>query len=97
MDDVLSVARAELLPPLRTLLELVEAEGEPAQHAFFGRVALGIESARDAEDLAGPFMELSTSAFLGFHYSPAATMLIDRILLSAQTLALTLSADTETL
>ena len=66
-----------------------------AQREFFGRVVRGIEVCRDAEDLAGPFMELSTSAFLGFQYSPAASLLIDRILASAQTLALTLSADAD--
>ena len=37
--------------------------------------------------LAGPFMELSTTAFVGFEFSPDAAVLIDRILQKAETIA----------
>ena len=86
------VARDELLPLLEQLVDLVRAENEIEQAAFFVRIRDGIAHADDPDDLMGPFMELSTSAFRGYFYSPVATLLIDRILERAQTLSTTLSA-----
>ena len=86
------VAREELMPLLEQLLELVRAENEVDQAAFFGRIREGIAHTDEPDDLMGPFMELSMSAFKGFFYSPVATLLIDRILERAQTLSTTLSA-----
>ena len=69
--DALAVATDELLPLTRMLVELAKEEGQADQLAFFEIIHRGIENARDPDDLAGPFMELSTSAFRGFAFSPA--------------------------
>ncbi len=93
--DAVRYAQRELAPLLRQLRALAEAEGEIEQQGFFDRVLRGIELAREDEDLAGPFMELSTAAFLGFGYSAAATFLLDETLARAQNLAESLSLDPE--
>jgi len=92
---VVDLARDELLPLLDALQRLVEQEGKPDQQAFFARVHEATNHAREPEDLAGPFMELSTSAFLGFEFSGMATVLLDRVLELAQRAAMTLSAGAE--
>jgi len=91
-NDAASVAKGELLPLLTNLCSLARQDGRREQEIFFGRIRSAIEHSRDPEDLAAPFMELSTCAFLGFDYSLSAQLLIDRILEAAQRLSLTLSA-----
>lgn len=87
--------RDELLPVLLALRKQAQEEAQPDQVAFFERIRAGLDNARDFDDLAGPFMELSTSAFHGFEFSLPVTLLLDRALELAQTLSQTLSATTE--
>ena len=91
--DAVGYAQRELAPLLRQLCDLAEAEGEPRQRDFFGRVLRGIELARAAEDLADPFMALSTAAFAGFGYSAPVTFLLDDVLARAHNLAESLSLE----
>ena len=95
MEDALSQTRSEILPLLRSLCDLVAAEGEQDQYGFFAGILQGIESAQEPEDLADPFMALSSSAFVGFQYGPLAAMLLDQVLIAAQRLSMTLSASDE--
>jgi hypothetical protein len=90
------MVQAELLSLLADLCSLARESGDLDQEQFFGRIRAGIEHAREADDLAEPFMELSTSAFRGFHYSAPAHHLLDRVLAVAQTFSLTCSADADT-
>ncbi len=90
--DPVDQARAEMEPLLDRLCTLLEDEGESRPAEFFAQILGGLRNARDAEDLAGPFMQLSTCAFVGFVYSPAAALLVDRILECAQRMSMTLSA-----
>jgi len=78
--DPVAYARSEVAPVLSELVELCEHEKALQPVAFFRAICVGIEAARSAEDLAGPFMELSSSAFLGFQYSPRAALLLDIVL-----------------
>lgn len=87
------VARAQMVPLLEQLTELAEAEGQVDQVLFFRSIHRGLLACTDPDDLAGPFMELSTAAFRGHLYSPSVTFLLDQVLLIAQTLSMTLSAD----
>ena len=87
------VARAQMVPLLEQLTELAEAEGQVDQVLFFRSIHRGLLACTDPDDLAGPFMELSTAAFRGHLYSPAVTFLLDQVLVIAQTLSMTLSAD----
>ena len=93
--DPVSWAREELAPALLGLRRLAEEEGQPEQREFFARIAGGLEHASSAEDLAGPLMELSTSAFRGFQLSAATTFLLDEVLEKASHLTQALSADAE--
>jgi len=88
----LSPVRQDLLPPLRALVELLREEGCVREASFFESALTALEAASAPEDLADPFMQLSTSAFQGFRLSEAACGLLDHVLLAAQTLASTLSA-----
>ncbi len=80
-------ARNQLDPLLEALASQLGDEGQSTQQAFFNRIRVSIQRAQDEVDLAGPFMELSTTAFVGFEFSPDASVLIDRILLKAETIA----------
>ena len=90
-------ARTQLLSLLDELCTLAAAEGQSDQASFFARIRSGVQNAQDAEDLADPFMELSTSAFRGFLFSPSVELRLDEVLAIAQTLAATLSASGEKL
>ncbi len=91
--DPLEYAREELLPLLEVLRQSASEEGKADQAAFFGRIHAGMSRARDAVDLAEPFMELSASAFMGFDFSPPVAMLLDQLLLHASQLSEVLSLD----
>jgi len=80
-------ARNQLDPLLEALASQLADEGQSTQQAFFNRIRAAIQRAQDEVDLAGPFMELSTTAFVGFEFSPDAAALIDRILEKAETIA----------
>ncbi len=95
MQDAATLARDELMPIFEVLCTLTREEGSVDQEAFFERIRAGIEHAKDGEDLAAPFMELSTAAFRGFVFSPPVHLLLDRALAYAQTLSMTLSADAD--
>lgn len=90
--DALAIAREEILPGLHALCAQLEQENDATAHAFFRDVARSVEAARDTEDLAAPFIALSTSAFRGFVFGPVATVLLDQVLEAAQNMAHTLSA-----
>ncbi|MDJ0866360.1 MAG: hypothetical protein QNK03_09655 [Myxococcota bacterium] len=92
LQDAAEAARAQLLPLLDDLHALAREEGSRDQELFFARIYAGVRDARDPEDLAGPFLELSTSAFRGFAFSPTVTLLLDRVLAVAQAFSATLSA-----
>lgn len=80
-------ARNQLDPLLEALTSVLGNEGQSTQQAFFTRIRGSIQRAQDEVDLAGPFMELSTTAFVGFEFSPDAAVLIDRILEKAENIA----------
>ena len=87
-------ARAELISLLETLVKLARDEGSRDQEAFFDSVRAGVERAREVDDLADPFMLLSTAAFRGYAFSAPVQVLLDRVLAQAQTVAHALSAPT---
>jgi len=94
--DALEQARDELIPLLVALDAELEQHGDAEMRAFFARIARMLRHASDVEDLAGPFLELSTCAFRGFRPGLAAGRLIDGVLAAAQEISHTLSASAET-
>ena len=91
--DPIEYAQEELVPRLAALRAGAEAEGKADQAAFFGRIQAAMAAARDAIDLAEPFMELSASAFMGFDLSPSIAVRLDQVLLYASQLSEVLSID----
>ncbi|MEM7220467.1 MAG: hypothetical protein AAF515_19055 [Pseudomonadota bacterium] len=86
-------ARNQLDPLLEALVKQLDEEGQATQQAFFSRIRTSIQKAQDEVGLAAPFMELSTTAFVGFEFSADAIALIDRILEKAENIAASFSAD----
>ncbi len=80
-------ARNQLDPLLEVLVNQLHNEGQATQRAFYTRIRGSIQRAQDEIDLATPLMELSTTAFVGFEFSPDAAVLIERILKKAEYIA----------
>lgn len=91
--DPVDHAQSELAPLLTSILMLLEDEGSPDQERFFRSILDSIRVAREAEDLAGAFMQLSMSAFMGFRFSPSVALLLDRLLAQSQELTEVLALD----
>jgi hypothetical protein len=63
--------------------------------AFFTGILLQAQAMREEEDVLALFFELSTSAFLGFQYSPEVARAIDDLLGAAERIAFTMTAPVE--
>lgn len=88
--------RDEMLPLLDEIARQESVAASIGAADFFRRVAAAIAGAREVDDLGGPFMELSTTAFRGFVLDAHATLLIDQLLERAQLYALLFSSRGET-
>ena len=71
-----------------------EAADLPLQ-AFFTGILLQAEAMRAEDDVLALFYELSTTAYLGFQYSPEVARAIDDLLAAAERIAFTMSAPAE--
>ena len=60
--------------------------------AFFTGVLLQAQIMQAEEDVLALFFELSTTAFLGFEYSPPVAQAIDDLLATAERIAFTMTA-----
>ena len=96
LANACTVVLQEILPTLADLEETTKAEGNEQQNLFFEHIRRGLEGARETQDLADPFLQLSTSAFRGFQFSPDVAVLLDRLLAAAQGLSVLLAAEEET-
>ena len=88
-----SIIDLEIVQPMGDLCTLLADEERVQEFVFFCNL---LEMFKDAGDeamvLAGVF-ELSTCAFLGFSYSPAAQLAVEGILDRAIVIAHTMSAE----
>ena len=94
--NAVKISQDQLLPLLEKLITYLRSTEEKEAAYFFDEIKACIGEADDSTDLMGPFMMLSTTAFRGFSFDYAASMLVDEVLANAQTLAATLSADETT-
>ena len=91
-------ARSQLLPLIVRVRELAAADAtasvgaEPALEAFFTNVQHQAQAMQAEEDVLALFFELSSTAFLGFDYSPKVAHAIDELLATAEQIAFTMTA-----
>ncbi len=95
LRDASQIVQEDLLPRMNALCERARSLDEPAQEAFFERILRSLESARQVEDLADPFMALSTAAFQGFLFAPDVALVLDEVLAISQSIAMTMTASDE--
>ncbi len=95
LKETRDVVEGDLLPLIDELCRLTDAFGDADQHAFFSGIREGLKRVEEPDDMAGPFMELSTSAFRGFAFAPEVALLLDHALAVAQSLSMALSASSE--
>lgn len=95
LRDTPEIVKDELLPLLDELCRLTGEAGERDQLAFFDRIRSALQTVSEPDDMAGPFMELSTSAFRGFAFGFEVSLVLDRALEVAQSLSMALSASSE--
>ena len=92
--NAIETVKADLLPKLGDLLShLLETEQAEAA-SFFSKVVHDLSASNSEEQLLEVFIELSTTAFLGIEFDTPALALIDDVLMHAEQVAATFSADT---
>ena len=92
--NAIETVKADLLPKLGDLLShLLETEQAEAA-SFFSKVFHNLSASNSEEQLLEVFIELSTTAFLGIEFDTPALALIDDVLMHAEQVAATFSADT---
>lgn len=91
--NAVDTVKADLLPKVGDLLEhLLDTEQAEAA-SFFSRVFHDLNAVDGEERLLEVFIELSTTAFLGIEFDSAALALIDDVLMHAEQVAATFSAN----
>lgn len=85
--DPVHYVHSELVPVLRQLVDLTEAQGAVLEQQYFSVLLTQMEGARDGVHVAEAFLHLSSAAFLGFDYSPDVAALLDTLLERAEHLS----------
>jgi hypothetical protein len=97
LDLAVAPAQFVLPPPVDTLSAVpgatafAEAADRPL-HAFFTGILQQAQAMRAEADVVELFVELSTTAFLGFQYEPEVAMAIDDLFAAAERIAFTMAA-----
>ena len=92
--NAVETVKADLLPKVGDLLtHLLDTEQAEAA-SFSSRVFHDLSAVSGEEQLLEVFIELSTTAFLGIEFDAPALALIDDVLMHAEQVAATFSADT---
>ena len=78
--DPVTTARNEIEPLLGELIRQLNEEGRATQRNVFRKIRTSLQNARSEQELASPFIALSTSAYVGFELSTDASVLLRRIL-----------------
>ncbi len=85
--------KASLKPKLEQLITYLSGEHEAAAAAFFTGILTQLLAVREEEELLALFLELSTTAFMGFSFDDVSWHLTDTILQEAEYTAHAFSAD----
>jgi hypothetical protein len=91
--DFATQAQAQILPLIADVLETMSNPEDAAPIEYFGRLLAQAHAMKTEEDVLGLFMELSTVAFHEFPFTPHQAKAVDELLLEAEFIAFTMTAD----
>lgn len=86
MDAVENV-KETLRPKFLTLIEYLNDQDEVLAASFFIELLVQLQSAREEEELLSVFINLSSTAFMGFQFDTVSWALADSILQEAEQVA----------
>jgi len=92
---VAAAQQQQLRPKLDALLTALDGDTDIQALTFFTTALLSLQQATDPADIGELFVQLSTTAFLGFEFSAHQAILVDDLLAEAEQIAHALSADNE--
>ena len=87
--------QSELEALAQAVLDSLNPETQSAAVGFFSEILFCIHRMKDEADLAGLFVELSTTAFRGFTFTDRQSELIDLLLGAAETIAAAMTASSD--
>ncbi len=93
LDPVVEVAQRQLRPHFDAVIAQLDADAAVAEMTFFTTHLIALLQAEEPVDIGELFLQLSTTAFLGFEFSERQAQLVDDLLAQAEQLAHMLSAD----
>jgi hypothetical protein len=94
--EAIAVIKAELEPRFDVLLLYLESVQDLPAHRFFNAIASNLRALEQEEQVLELFIQLSMTAFQPFVLDPFAASLTDDILVYAQQISETFSADSGT-
>ncbi len=92
-DPVVAAAQRQLRPHFDAVIAQLDEDAAVAEMTFFTTNLLALLQASEPVDIGELFLQLSTTAFMGFEFSPVQAQLVDDLLAQAEQLAHVLSAD----
>ena len=90
--DFVETAREQLAPLIADVIEQLDGDQQVLELSFFSMRLIQANQMREGSDLLGLFLELSTTAFQGFSFTPEQAQLIDHLLAVAENISFALSA-----
>ena len=90
--DYVESARLQLVPLMTELIDDFDDNGQIMERSFFTMRLVQANSMQVGSDLLHLFLELSTTAFQGFSFTPGQAAKIDHLLAVAENISFALSA-----
>ncbi len=91
--DLIDTVKIDLRPKLESLITYLNDTDEVVAASFFTQILVGLVALSEEEQLLELFIELSTTAFQGFHFDDQSWALTDDVLMYAEQIAQTLTAN----
>ncbi len=93
LNPVVAAAQQQLRPLFDAVIAQLDEDACITEMVFFTTNLLALMRASEPVDIGELFLQLSTTAFMGFQFSPEQAQLVDNLLAQAEQLAHVLSAD----
>jgi hypothetical protein len=95
--NAIETVQSELQPKLEKLVVYLNETNEVMAASFFTNILVALVQLKQEEQLLELFIELSTTAFQGFLFDDTSWALTDDVLLYAERVAQTFTADDDNL